>query len=158
MFLALHHSVHADIHVLFWLLERCFWRLRFHLFPKFLRPGQVGNELGVLPFFLCFGYIVQCYFSRVDVSLYLKLLRREKRCCGWLKLTWTSQHIHEGTRLDSGHKRLCHRMIQISNTNQYCHLKQSHCSNSPFWRKLNSPVSNSPWPLNKSTDNAFLQG
>ena len=22
----------------------------------------------------------------------------------------------------------------------------------------NSPVSNSPWPLNKSTDNAFLQG
>ena len=27
-----------------------------------------------------------------------------------------------------------------------------------FMNKNNSPVSNSPWPLNKNTDNAFAQG
>ena len=39
---------------MFWLLERCLWTLRLHLFPKCLRPIQGGNELGLLPLFLCF--------------------------------------------------------------------------------------------------------
>ena len=51
MFLALHHSARA---ALFWLLERCFWRLRYYLFPTFLRPIQGENKLGLLPLPLCF--------------------------------------------------------------------------------------------------------
>ena len=50
MFLALHHSANAAIHVL---VGGCGLTSKY-LFSKFLRPIQGENELGLLPLFLCF--------------------------------------------------------------------------------------------------------
>ena len=50
MFLALHHSANAAIHVL---VGGCGFTSKY-LFSKFLRPIQGENELGLLPLFLCF--------------------------------------------------------------------------------------------------------
>ena len=54
MFLALHYSAHADIHVL--VAREMFLKAAVSqaLFTKFLCPMQGENELGLLPLFLCF--------------------------------------------------------------------------------------------------------
>ena len=52
MFLALHHSAHVDIYVL--VVRAVFLDAAVSLIPKFLRPIQEGNELGLLLLFLCF--------------------------------------------------------------------------------------------------------
>ena len=54
MFLALHYSAHADIHVL--VARAMFLKAAVspELFTKFLRAMQGENELGLLPLFLCF--------------------------------------------------------------------------------------------------------
>ena len=56
------------------------------------------------------------YFSRVDVYLRMEQLLRSdiKQCCGGLNFIWTCQHIPRGTRLDSSHKHLCHRIKEIT--------------------------------------------
>ena len=56
----------------FLLLERCFWRLRFHLFPIFLRPTQGGNELSLLPLFPCFVEQNEDFHRRIYCAVVLQ--------------------------------------------------------------------------------------
>ena len=110
-------------------VERCFGGCGLLLFisEEFLRLTQGENLAWSTAVVLVFCWTnwgfskrkyyrtVQWYFSRVDVYLRLpRLLRSDiKQCCGGVNFIWTCQHIHKGTRLDSSHTDLCHRIKEI---------------------------------------------
>ena len=131
MFLALQHSTYAAILDL--VARAMFLEAAVLLLSLFISEISPSNTRGKLRLVYCHCSCILWNKIRIfeeEILSYCAvvfqsggclppsppwLLRSDiKQCSGGLNFIWTCQHIHKGTRLDSSHKHLCHRIKAIT--------------------------------------------